>query len=318
MKKKILFIDSTEDILPEMLTKAGFECVFETCTTEKEIIKIIPDFTGIIIRSRILLNSDFLSLAKKLKFIGRVGAGMESIDVDFAQANNIACFNSPEGNRDAVGEHAIGMLLCLYNNLLRCNSEINKGEWNREKNRGVEIKGKTIGIIGFGNMGSSFAEKLKGFGCEIIAFDKYKKDFGNDLVKEVTISELFEKTDILSLHIPLTEETKFMVDDHFINKFKKQLTLINTSRGKIVKTNDLVNNLKTGKIKGACLDVLEFENSSFEMLDTSKTEDFSYLKKSDSVILSPHIAGWTVESKHKLATVLAKKIIEYGKLNGMI
>ncbi|MBN2683164.1 MAG: hypothetical protein JXR58_11695 [Bacteroidales bacterium] len=313
MKKKILFIDSTEEILPEMLTKAGFECIFELNTPEKELIKLIPDFTGIIIRSRIQLNSDILSTAKELKFIGRVGAGMESIDLDYANKNNIACFNSPEGNRDAVGEHAVGMLLCLFNNICKANSEIKKGEWNREKNRGIEIKGKTIGIIGFGNMGSSFAKKISGFDTKIIAYDKYKTGFGNSYVDEVNIATLLEKTEILSLHVPLTTETNYMVDDTFIKKFNKQITIINTSRGKVVKTSDLVKNIKLGKVLGACLDVLEYENISFEKINTNDVENFDFLKNSDRVILSPHIAGWTFESKTKLAKVLAEKIIFYSK-----
>lgn len=311
MKKKILFIDSTEDILVQMLQDTGFNCLMKPNTSETKLRELVKEVTGIIIRSRISLNKDFLKLAKELKFIGRVGAGMENIDLDYAKKHNIECINSPEGNRDAVGEHAIGMLLCLFNKLIVAHNEVSEGEWNRERNRGMEIKGKTIGIIGYGNMGSSFASKLIGFGAKIIAYDKYKNGFGNENVEEVDLQSIFDRSEILSLHIPLTEETDLMVNREFIEQFKNNFTLINTSRGKIVKTSDLVRELKSGKISGACLDVLEYESSSFEILDACDNKNFNYLKKSSNVVLSPHIAGWTVESKEKLALILGGKIIRY-------
>ena len=308
---KVLFIDSTQDILRERLETAGFSCDYLPHLPVEELISRIDRYVGIIIRSRIKLDKTLLDKASNLKFIGRVGAGMENIDVAYAEKKGIKCYNSPEGNRDAVGEHALGMLLALFNKLCLANYEVRKGKWHREANRGLEIKGKTIGIIGFGNMGSAFAQRLKGFEANVIAYDKYKSGFGNEFVKEVSLNEIFNQTDVLSLHIPLTAETLFMLDDKFINKFKKPFYLINTARGKVVKTSDLVKALKNGKISGAALDVLEYEQSSFENIKQSKSNpDFEFLCNSEQVLLSPHIAGWTVESNIKLATFLTDKIIK--------
>lgn len=309
-KLKVLFIDSTHPILLEMLEKSGFDCQYTPDLTRQECLDIFPLFDGLIIRSKFTLGKEEISKAKKLKFIARVGAGLENIDVDYAENKGIKCFNSPEGNRDAVGEHALGMLLSLFNNLCRCNIEISKGLWRREENRGLEIKGKTIGIIGYGNMGNAFAQRLKGFDCNVIAYDKYKKDYSNEYAQEKTLEYLFEHADILSLHIPQTEESIYMVNDEFINKFSKNIYVINTARGKHICINELVSNLKSGKIKGACLDVLEYENSSFESLHANELpEDFKYLIEADNVLLSPHVAGWTVESNVKLSEYLAQKII---------
>jgi len=310
-KLKILFIDTTHPILIELLTSAGFECESGTKMQRNEIEKIINNYDGVIIRSRITLDKPLIDKATKLKFIARVGAGLESIDVDYAEQKGITCFNSPEGNRDAVGEHALGMLLCLFNNLIKANYEVKNGMWKREENRGLEIKGKTVGIIGYGNMGGAFARRLKGFDANVIAYDKYKTNYSDDYVKENTLEELYEKTDVLSLHVPLTDETKFMVNNEFINKFKKNIYLINTARGKVVKTDDLVKNLDKGKILGAGLDVLEYEKTSFEELHKNELpETFKNLINNDKVILSPHIAGWTVESNIKLSKFLAEKIIK--------
>jgi D-3-phosphoglycerate dehydrogenase len=260
------------------------------------------------------MNRQLIDKATNLKFIGRVGAGMESIDVAYAESKGIKCFNSPEGNRDAVGEHALGMLIAVMNNFLHADKQVRNGEWKREENRGVEIKGKTIGIIGYGNMGSAFAKKLKGFEANVIAYDKYKFNYSDEFVKEVSLEEIFENSDILSLHVPLTDETHYMLNASFINKFKKKFWLINTSRGAVVNTNDLVAALKSGKVKGAALDVIEYEETSFETLSGKDLPDaWKYLISSDKVILTPHIAGWTVESKIKLAKVLAEKIIAYMK-----
>ena len=308
---KVLFIDSTQDILRERLETAGFSCDYLPHLPVEELISRIDRYDGIIIRSRIKLDKTLLDKASNLKFIGRVGAGMENIDVAYAQKKGIKCYNSPEGNRDAVGEHALGMLLALFNKLCLANYEVRQGKWQREANRGLEIKGKTIGIIGFGNMGSAFAQRLKGFEANVIAYDKYKSGFENEFVKEVSLNEIFNESDVLSLHVPLTDETLFMVDDKFINKFKKPFYLINTARGKVVKTSDLVKALKNGKISGAALDVLEYEQSSFENIKQSKSNpDFEFLCNSEQVLLSPHIAGWTVESNIKLATFLTDKIIK--------
>ena len=310
---KVLFIDTTHHLLPEMLEEAGFICDYNPENISYENINnIIGEFDGIIIRSKVKIDKSIIDSAKKLKFIGRVGAGLENIDVEYAELRGIQCFNSPEGNRDAVGEQALGMLLVLFNNILRADHEVREGKWIREGNRGLEIKGKTIGIIGYGNMGSAFAQRLKGFEANVIAYDKYKFNYSDDSITEKSLEELFELTDILSLHVPLTEETRFMVNDKFINQFKKDIYIINTARGKVLNTDDLVKNLKSGKVLGAALDVLEYEQTSFEQLhsDEKLPKSYQYLINSDKVVLTPHIAGWTIESNIKLSEYLADKIIE--------
>lgn len=307
---KILFIDSNHPVLHETLEKSGFQCDLNYNWTKDEIEKNIHLYDGIVIRSKIKITKELIDQAIRLKFIARAGAGMENIDVTYAESKGIKCLHAPEGNRDAVAEQALGMLLSLFNNLCRANKEVREGKWIREGNRGVELMGKTLGIIGYGNMGSAFAQRLSGFGVKVIAYDKYKKNYGTDFVKEVSLEELFKETDVLSLHIPLTEETNYIVNDTFLQQFKKNIYLINTARGKCINTNDLVKNIETGKVQGACLDVLEYEAVSFENLDSTQLpESFQYLIKSDKVILSPHIAGWTHESNEKIAKVLAEKII---------
>jgi D-3-phosphoglycerate dehydrogenase len=257
------------------------------------------------------MDKDILSRAKALKFVGRVGAGMENIDVPYAESLGVKCLNAPEGNRDAVGEHALGMLLMLLNNLRKADREVREGVWIREGNRGVEIQGKTIGIIGYGNMGSAFAKRLVGFDARVIAYDKYKFNYSDQFSGEATLETVFQESDILSLHVPLTDETTFMANDQFISRFRKNIYLINTSRGKVLKTADLVKNLKTGKVIGAALDVLEYEKLSFEDIDQGNLpDDFKYLIQSDRVVLSPHIAGWTHESNYKMAKVIVEKIKE--------
>lgn len=308
----VLFVDSTHDRLPDKLSQSGFNCDYKPDIKPYDIIKIIPKYDGVIIRSKIKIDKTIIDEATKLKFIGRVGAGLENIDVEYATQKGIKCFNSPEGNRDAVGEQALGMLLSLFNNILNADVEVRAGKWIREGNRGVEIKGKTIGIIGYGNMGGAFAQRLKGFEANVIAYDKYKINYSNEFVAEKGLEDLFEQTDILSLHVPLTEETKFMVNDEFINRFKKDIYIINTARGKVIKTEDLVKNMKLGKVLGAALDVLEYEQVSFENLHSGNDlpEAFQHLIKSNNVVLTPHIAGWTHESNIKLSEYLADKIIK--------
>lgn len=308
----VLFVDSTHAQLPKMLSEAGFLCDYNPNIESDKIKDIISNYTGIIIRSKIKLDKSIIDIATNLKFIGRVGAGLENIDVEYAESKGIKCFNSPEGNRDAVGEHALGMLLALFNNIIKTDYEVKKGMWLREENRGIEIKGKTIGIIGYGNMGRAFAQRLKGFGANVIAYDKYKFDYSDDFVIEKSLEDLFEQSDILSLHVPLTSETKFMINDNFINQFKKNIYIINTARGKVLKTDDLVKNMRLGKVLGVALDVLEYEQVSFENLHNNKKlpEAFQYLIKSNNSILTPHIAGWTHESNIKLSEFLAEKIIK--------
>jgi len=307
---KILFIDSNHPSLHQTLEKAGHVCHLHYDWTREEILQNIHLYDGIIIRSKIKIAKDILDKTTNLKFIARAGAGMENIDVAYAESKGIKCIHAPEGNRDAVGEHALAMLLVLFNNVLRADKEVREGKWLREENRGVELMGKTVGIIGYGNMGSAFAERLKGFGVKLLVHDKYKTNFGNEFIQESSLERIFDEADIVSLHVPLTAETERMVNDTFINSFRNNIYIINTARGKCLNTDDLVKNLKSGKVLGACLDVLEYEMTSFETLDvTMLPEAFQYLIKSDKVILSPHIAGWTIESHRKIAMVLAEKIL---------
>jgi D-3-phosphoglycerate dehydrogenase len=311
MTKKVLLIDTVHRIIPDKLKNAGFvtqEC-FEA--GRDEIKNIICDYCGVVIRSRITFDKEIIDKATNLKFIARVGAGMESIDTDYCATKGIECLNSPEGNRDAVGEHAIALLLNIMNNIIKSDREVKNGIRKREENRGIELGNKTVAIIGYGNMGSSFAKKLSGFGCNVISYDKYKSGYSDGFTKESDYEEIFESADIVSLHVPLTEETKYMVDSNFINSFKKNIILLNTARGPVVKTADLVSTLKSGKVKAAGLDVIEYEESSFESsAEMTEKEEFKYLASCDNVILTPHIAGWTQESKIKLAEVLVDKILK--------
>jgi D-3-phosphoglycerate dehydrogenase len=294
-----------------MLTGMGFSCT-EAYDWSREKTEVgISNFQGIAIRSRMPLNKELLEKATQLKFIARGGAGMENIDVAFAEKKGIICLNAPEANRDAVGEHALMMLLALMNKLLKADDEVRNGIWLREENRGNEIQGKTVGIIGFGHMGSAFAEKISGMGANLLAYDKYisidKTKY--PYVRQVPLEELQHNADIISLHIPLTAETKYFIDDNFITQCSKNIYVINTARGKCLNTSHLVTHLKSGKVMGACLDVHEYETSSFEKLETLP-EPFEYLVHSDRVVLTPHIAGWTHESNRKIAEVLVKKIAD--------
>ncbi len=311
MKPKVIFIDSVHPILFERLEKEGYECHWKTQLSRSEVLAILPEYTGAVIRSKFKFDEEVFTFCERLKWIARSGAGMENIDANIAKTKGIQLFNSPEGNRDAVAEHCIAMILNLFNNLKRSDAEVREAQWNREKNRGVELKGRTVGILGYGFMGQALAERLCGFGVTTIAYDKYKSDFSSELVKEVNLSDFFKQTDILSIHLPLTEETTYLVDNQFINQFQKNIYLINTARGKNVRIADLVNALDSGKVLGACLDVLEYEQTSFEDL---KKEDlplaFQQLIASDKVVLTPHVAGWTQESYFKLSDVLADKILK--------
>ncbi len=308
---RVLLADSNHDVLHETLIAAGFECDQFWNRTKEELISILPNYDAVVLRSKFKITKEIIDACPKLKCIGRVGAGMENIDVAYAKQKGIACVHAPEGNRDALGEQTLGMLLMLLNNLKRADAEVRKGIWKRAENRGYELKHKTFGIIGYGNMGSAFAEKLSGLGCEIIAYDKYKTGFGNSVVKEVQLKDIFEKADIVSLHVPLTEETKYMVNEEFIKSFKKPIYVVNTARGKCLNTADLVAAMKNGKVIGACLDVLEYENVSFEELDhNTPPEPFKYLIESDRTILTPHIGGWTHDSNYKMSKIIAEKMIK--------
>ncbi|TND08808.1 MAG: D-3-phosphoglycerate dehydrogenase [Bacteroidetes bacterium] len=310
MSGKILFLDNNHPVMIGLLRDAGFTCDEDYESPKAEIEKKLGDYNAVVIRSRFKLDKQFLDHGKALRCIARAGAGMENIDVTYAESKNIRCVHAPEGNRDAVAEHALGMLLALLNNLCRADREVRSGIWKREENRGHELSGKTVGIIGYGNTGSMFAQRLRGFDVNVLAYDKYKTGFSDGFVKEATPEQIFEEADILSLHIPLTDETHHLVNHDFIGRFRKNIRIINTARGQCLDTAGLVSQMKAGKVTGACLDVLEYEAVSFEQLDASALpEPFQYLVASDKVVLSPHIAGWTFESYEKIGRVLAGKII---------
>ncbi|UUW09964.1 2-hydroxyacid dehydrogenase [Flavobacterium plurextorum] len=309
MSVKILHIDSNHPILWKQLEEAGFENYADFTSSKEEIEAKIQDYNGIVIRSRFKIDKTFLDKAVNLQFIARVGAGLESIDCDYALDKDIELIAAPEGNCNAVAEHTLGMILSLFNKLNIADYEIRSGQWNRESNRGHELDGKTVGIIGYGNMGKAFAKKLRGFDVEVLCYD-IQNNVGDENARQVSLEELHEKTDVLSLHIPWTPETDKMVDATFINEFKKPIWIINTSRGKNIVTADLVATMKLGKVLGAGLDVLEYEKLSFETLfqDKNTPEAFQYLLDGRKVILTPHIAGWTFESHERLAQVIVDKI----------
>ena len=308
---KVVFLDTVHEILATRLASEGYKCVDATTVSREKCLEEINDAVGIVIRSRFTMNEEFLQFAPKLKFIARSGAGMENIDERYCKKREIDLFNAPEGNRNAVGEHALGMLLSLMRKMHSADREVRAGKWDREGNRGAELDGKTVGIIGFGNNGEAFAKKLQGFDVKLMAYDKYKKNFGDHFVMECTLNALLKNADVISFHIPQNQETIYMANDQFFNKIEKSVFLLNLSRGKIVETAALVKALKSGKVIGAGLDVLEYERTSFEsFFEQELPEEFNYLLKSDAVLFTPHIGGWTQESYYKLSAVLADKILE--------
>ena len=304
MKKNILIVDDIHPIFIEQAKAMGYHCDYQPTIKPAEAFKIIGNYEGVVIRSKFLFDKEVIDLAKKLQFICRAGAGMDNIDEEYAKQKNIHLINAPEGNMDAVGEHAIGLLLNLMNKINTADAEIRAGVWKREANRGHELKGKTVGIIGYGFMGKSFARKLSGFGVNVIAYDKYKTGFTDKYVREVSMEEIVKHSEVLSLHIPLTSETNGLVNDEYLFHFKKPIFLINTSRGKVAKVQAILNAIKQGKILGAGLDVLEVEK--FPLL--SEQTWFEELRQSDKVILSPHVAGWTFDSYRKISEVMAEKL----------
>ncbi len=307
---KILHLDTNHPLLIQQLSELGFENHEDYTSTKSEIEEKIHLYDGIVIRSRFSIDRLFLDKATNLKFIGRVGAGLENIDCDYAESLNVLLISAPEGNRNAVGEHALGMLLSLFNKLNKADREVRDGRWLREENRGIELDGKTVGIIGYGNMGKAFAKKLRGFDVDVIFYD-LKENIGDENASQVSLIEFQKRADVVSLHTPQTPLTLNMVNHDFIDQFHKPFWLLNTARGKSIVTKHLVEALKTGKVLGAGLDVLEYEKSSFENLFTNDLpEEFEFLIQSENVILSPHVAGWTLESKEKLAQVIVDKIKE--------
>ena len=308
----ILFIDSVHPKLQEELQLHGFTCVDGYSASKVQLMQEWNNHTGLVIRSRFKIDHDFLQAAKGLKFIARAGAGMENIDTDSAEKFGVVCLNAPEGNRNAVAEQALGMLLSMCNHLNRSDRQVRDGLWLREENRGTEIDGKTIGIIGFGNTGQAFARKLQGFDATILIYDPYVLVDTDKYpqIKQTGLADLFDSCDVVSLHVPLTEETRHMADAAFFQSFKKPIRFINTSRGKVVNTAALVQAMETGHVVQCGLDVIEYESVSFENLDSKQMpEPMQYLLNSDRALLTPHIAGWTYESHLKISEVLADKII---------
>ncbi|WP_191858242.1 2-hydroxyacid dehydrogenase [Hanstruepera ponticola] len=308
---KILHLDTNHPLLINQLNDLGFTNHEDYSSSKEEVESKIHEYDGIVIRSRFTIDKQFLNAAKNLKFIGRVGAGLENIDCDYAEEKGVYLISAPKGNRNAVGEHALGMLLSLFNKLNKADKEVREGKWLREDNRGVELDGKIVGIIGYGNMGKAFAKKLRGFDIDVICYD-IKDGVGDEYAKQVTLKEFQERVDVVSLHTPQTALTLNMINKAFINAFAKPFWFINTARGKSVVTNDLAKALQSGKILGAGLDVLEYEKASFENLFKKSDEDmplaFRFLIEANNVILSPHVAGWTAESKEKLAQTIVDKI----------
>lgn len=307
--KKVLITDGVHPLLIEGLEKVGFVCDYYPKISLEKVREMIEPYTGLIINSKILVDSFLLDKGKQLKFVGRLGSGMEIVDLEYARIKKVGIYSAPEGNRNAVAEQALGMLLVLANNLLRADHEVRSKIWQREANRGFEIMGKTLGIIGFGHTGRMFASKLAGMGMNVLAYDKYKIAYTEAFpyVTMCTLEQLFIESDVISLHLPLTKETKQLVDESFFSKCKDGLILINTSRGSIVNTIDLITALKSKKLAGACLDV--FENEKPATFTKEEHQIFNELYQFENVVLSPHVAGWTHESKKKLASVLLEKIL---------
>jgi D-3-phosphoglycerate dehydrogenase / 2-oxoglutarate reductase len=295
--------------LMPMLEGLGINYTYKPSANRQEILDIIADYEGLIIRSKTSIDAVFLKRATKLQFIGRAGAGLDLIDLDAVKAHKVVVFAANEGNRDAVAEHCMGMLLSLFNKINTADLEVRKKIWLREENRGVELMGKTVGIIGFGNVGQALARRLKGFGVKVLAYDRLKKKH----LYKATMEQIFEEADVVSLHVPLTDETRIMVDEKFIGRFKKPIFIINSSRGEVASIETIVNGLKNGKIRGACLDVLE--NEKMNKLTPRQETVYDELFRMNNVILTPHVAGWTHESYIKINEVLVEKIKKLLKKN---
>jgi D-3-phosphoglycerate dehydrogenase len=304
--RKVLITAKVHPYLVDYLTEKGYQVLYHPAITYEEVYQNIHGCVGLIVTTRIRVDKDILDNAPRLQWIGRLGSGMEMIDVAYATHKGIRCVSSPEGNCDAVGEHVIATLLCLFGNIVRSNLQLRENIWEREKNRGIELKDRTVGIIGYGHTGSAVARRLRGFECTVLAYDKYKTGFGDEFVREATPEELFREADILTVHLPLNEETYHMVDDAFLRSFAGSIYLVNASRGKIVHTGDLIDNLKSGHVAGACLDVLE--NEKLDTMNETERAQFDFLLHNDHVLLTPHIAGYTHEAAYKTAHIVLKKL----------
>jgi D-3-phosphoglycerate dehydrogenase len=305
-KGTILIIDDIHPYLLEQLPTIGYEVDYRPETKADELSGIIKNYTGLVVRSKTNITKDIIDVATKLKFIGRAGSGVEIIDVEYAKQKGIVCFNTPEANKDAVGEQAVGMLLSLLTNINKSYNEIRNGIWEREGNRGYELSELVVGIVGYGNTGSAFSQKLGGFGCRIIAYDKYKKGFGNSIVEEVSMETLYNDADVVSHHLPLTPETKGLINIQYLQSFKKDIYLLNLSRGGIMQTADILTALKTNKLRGVALDVLENEKLTEYSFD--ERQQLSNLMSYNNVLITSHIGGWTHESYYKISRSLFKKI----------
>lgn len=306
---KCLIIDKIHDRIFKILEEGGIHVDYQPEITREELIQNISKYDTMVVRGKTIINREIIDKAFKLKLVARAGAGLDILDVDYLKEKNISVVNSPEANRDAVGDQTVGMILSLMNNLVKADREVRNGQWLRENNRGYELENKVVGIIGFGNMGRSVAKRLTGFNCQILVYDKYKSGFGLDYVKESTMDRIFKEADILSLHIPLKDDTLNLVDDDYLSRFKKNIILINTARGMITPMKPIVNGLKSGKLTGVALDVLECED--FSKFTTEQKEHFNFLTKSDKTLLSPHIGGWSFESYEKISVILGKKIVQF-------
>lgn len=305
-ERKILITDDVHPLLKQGLEHDGFTVDYRPDIKPEEVLQIIPAYEGLVVNSKVYAGKELIDAGAKLKFICRAGSGLEVIDTTYAAQKNIAAFNSPEGNRTAVAEHALGMLLAIMNNLPKADAEIRKYEWKREENRGHELTGKTVGIIAYGHNARAFAKVLQGFDVQVLAYDKYISGYSDGYVKQATLETIFEQADVLSLHLPLTTETKYMVDYSFLSRFKKPIWFINISRGKVLRTADLLRCLTEGRIMSAALDV--FENEKLNTFSDEEKQVFDALLAEKRVLLTPHVAGWTHESKQKIAEVLLAKI----------
>ena len=312
MSKKCLIIDDMHESIVPLLASIGIEATYSPGISREEILKTIGEFEGVLVRSKTNIDREFIDHAQKLEFIGRAGAGLDKIDVEYVEAKNIEILNAPEGNRDALAEHAVGILLSLLNKLNTADQEVRNWIWDREGNRGVELSDKIVGIIGYGYMGQALVQRLRAFDCRILVYDKYKKGFGTKMVEEASLEKLFQKADILSLHVPLTSETKGWINKAFFENFRKDIFLLNTARGEIVPLKDLLELLDSGKILGAALDVLEKEK--FDQLTEEEKSRFENLFKRKNVVLSPHVAGWTFASYKRINEVLVSKIATHYKI----
>jgi D-3-phosphoglycerate dehydrogenase / 2-oxoglutarate reductase len=302
----ILIVDDMHPSLFEMLKQQGITYRYEPRFRRLEILDEIDDYEGLIIRSKTPVDAELLQRAPRLRFVARAGAGLDLIDLEEAEKRNVAVFAANEGNRDAVAEHSVGMLLGLFANINKADREVRQGIWDREGNRGIELMGKTVGILGYGFNGSATAQRLSGFGCKVLAYDKYRDHYGDDFAQEATMQQIFDEADVVSIHIPLSDETRQLVNADFIRCFAKPFTLINIARGEIVSLSAVVEALDNGHLRGVCLDVLE--NEKLDKLTEKQRAAFDYLRKSDRAILTPHIAGWTQESYVKINEVLIKQI----------